>query len=64
MNDLVDMVRHADPLMLDALIFALRERFTEVSPEWELITISVEKKRDYNEQLDAIIAFLERLKKK
>ena len=62
MDNLVEMVRHADELIIHDLIHALALRFGELSPEYELLFFSVEKKRDFNEQADEVIAFMQRLK--
>ena len=62
MDNLVDMVRHADELIINDLIHALAHRFGELSPEYELLFFSVEKKRDFNEQADEFIAFMQRRK--
>ena len=62
MYDLVDMVRHADELIINDLIHALAYRFEEISPDYELLFFTVEKKKDLNDQIDACIALMQRLK--
>ena len=62
MDNLVEMVRHADELIINDLIHALAHRFGELSPEYELLFFSVEKKRDFNEQADEFITFMQWLK--
>ena len=59
---LVDLVRHADELLINDLIHALSQRFEEMSPDYELLIFSVEKKRSFNEQADEFIAFMQKLK--
>ena len=63
MCDLVDLVRHADEHLINDLIQALAQRFEEMSPDYELLIFSVEKKRSFNEQADEFIAFMQKLKK-
>ena len=61
MCDLVDLVRHADEHLINDLIQALAQRFEEISPDYELVIFSVEKKRSFNEQADEFIAFMQKL---
>ena len=51
MIDLVDMIRHADEMMIDDLIFAVANRFAELYPDRDLLMISVDKNRDYLQQI-------------
>ena len=62
MDNLVEMVRHTDELIINDLIQALAYRFGEISPEYELLFFSVEKKRNFDEQADEFIVFMQRLK--
>ena len=62
MCDLADLVRHADERLINDLIHTLAQRFEEMSPDYELLIFSVEKKRSFNEQADEIIAFMQNLK--
>ena len=62
MDNLVEMVRHADELIINDLIQALAYRFGEISPEYELLFFSVEKKKNFDEQADEFIVFMQRLK--
>ena len=64
MDDLVEKVRNADELIINDLIHALAHRFGELSPEYELLFFSVEKKKSFNEQADAFIKLMESLKEK
>ena len=61
-NQLVKDVRNADPLLLNDLIHALCHRFDEISPDQTLLFFSVDKKRDFNEQADEFIRFMEKIK--
>ena len=39
-------------------------RYREVFPDWEVMTVSLEKAVDKNAQLDRMIGLLERMKEK
>lgn len=62
MDDLVERVRNADELLMDDLIHALAYRFEEVRPDYELLFFAVERKRDFCEQADEFIRFMQGLK--
>ena len=64
MIDLVDMIRHADEMMIDDLIFAVANRFAELYPDRDLLMISVDKNRDCLQQIYDNVEFLEQLTKK
>ena len=57
-------ISRAKPEELDELLQAVLKRYREVYPDWEIITVSLEKAVDKNEQLDRIIALLENMKEK
>ena len=63
MNDLVDKVRHADEILINDLIFAVVHRFGEICPDRELIVISMEKNRNYLEQIYDNLEFLDQFRK-
>ena len=60
--ELIQEVRNADPMLLNELIRALTHRFEEINPDLSFVTFVVEKKRDFEEQADEYIAFMQRLK--
>ena len=64
MIDLVDMVRHADEMLINDLIFAVAHRFEELNPGWGLLMISVDKNRDYREQIEKSFDFLEQMRQR
>ena len=55
-------ISRAKPEELDELLQAVLKRYREVYPDWEIITVSLEKAVDKNEQLDRIIQLLEKWK--
>ena len=55
-------IENAKPEELDELLQAVLKRYREVYPDWEIITVSLEKAVDKNEQLDRIIQLLEKWK--
>ena len=61
--ELIQEVRNADPMLINELIRALSQRFEEINPDLSFVTFVVEKKRDFEEQADEYIAFMQRLKK-
>ena len=61
---MIDQIKQAKPEELNDILLAVMERYRDVYPDWELITISLEKAVDKNSQLDQIIAMLEAMKEK
>ena len=59
---MIEQIKKAKPEELNDILQAVLARYREVFPGWELITISLEKSVDKNEQLDQIIAMLEIMK--
>ena len=57
-------ISRAKPEELDELLQAVLKRYREVYPDWEIITVSLEKAVDKNEQLDRIIQLLEKWKER
>lgn len=55
-------IKNAKPEEMNDILLAVRERYQELFPDWEVIIISLEKAVDKNEQLDRMIALMERLK--
>ena len=62
MVDLVQKIAQVDELEMDDVLKAVRQRYTELFPDWELSTISLQKSSDKNEQLGRVIAFLQKMK--
>lgn len=55
-------IKNAKPEEMNDILLAVRERYQELFPDWEVIIISLEKAVDKNEQLDRMIALMKRLK--
>ena len=62
--DILERIKQAKPEEMDDLLHAVLDRYRELYPDWDISTVSIEKKGDLNEQLDAIIALIERMKDK
>ena len=62
MIDLTDTIAQADNVELDGILKAIVQRYTALFPDWELCVISLEKTSDRNEQLDRMIAMLQKMK--
>ncbi len=61
MVDLVQKIAQVDELEVDDVLNAVRQRYTGLFPDWELILISLQKSADKNEQLDKIIGLLQNM---
>ena len=62
MFDLVEEIAQADGTAIDKLLKAVLRRYAVLYPDWEISTISLQKSSDRNEQLDRMIAILQRMK--
>ena len=62
MEDLIAQIGRADGAQIEALLKAVRQRYSKLYPDWEVITVAIDKNRNRSEQLDRIIALLEKLK--
>lgn len=62
MFDLVEEIAQADGAAIDKLLKAVLQRYAVLYPDWEISTISLQKSSDRNEQLDRMIAILQRMK--
>ena len=61
---MVDQIKKAKPEELNDILLAVLARYREVFPDWEVMTVSLEKSVDKNEQLDRMIGLLETMKEK
>ena len=57
-----DMIQSAHPEDMNDLLLAVRRRYRELFPDWDLIILSIEKTADKTQQLDQIVALLEQQK--
>ena len=62
MNNLTEKIAQVDGVEIEKILHAVRRRYAELFPDWEVIVISIEKSVDRNEQLDRMIAMLENMK--
>ena len=62
MLDLVEEIAQADGVEIEKLLKAVLQRYAVLFPDWELSTVSLQKSSDRNEQLDRMIAVLEKMK--
>ena len=59
---MLNLIQNAKPEEMNDILMAVQQRFQELFPDWELITISVQKAVDKNAQLDQIIKLLQQMK--
>ena len=59
-----DKIRELKADEINDVFLAVLARYRELFPDWEMITLSLEKAVDKNEQLEQIIASLENMKDK
>ena len=58
----IDRILAAEENELEEILRAVLHRYAEVFPNWEVSTISIDKTRDRNEQLDQLIAMAQKMK--
>ena len=61
---ITDAIKKAEPEELNDILLAVLARYREVFPNWEVMTVSLEKAGDKNEQMDRMIGLLENMKEK
>ena len=61
---MIDQIKKAKPEELNDILLTVLARYREVFPDWEVMTVSLEKSVDKNEQLDRMIGLLESMKEK
>ena len=62
--DLLERIKAAKSEEINDLVVAVLARYRELFPDWDINIISIERKDNKNEQLDSIIAMIEKLKDK
>ena len=62
MFDLTQEIAHSDEVELETLLKAVLQRYAVLFPDYEVMTISLEKCSDPNQQLDRMIAMLQQMK--
>ncbi len=61
-TDILPMILAADAESMDAILKAVIDRYLQIYPDWEISVITVEKTQNRNEQLDRMIAILNKMK--
>jgi len=56
------MIAQANAGELEKALQAVLSRYGELYPDWAVTTVSIDRKRQRNEQLDAMMRMLETLK--
>ena len=62
MSELTEKIAQANAFEIEELLDAILRRYAVLYPDWEVATVSIEKSRDRNEQLDHMIAMLQNMK--
>ncbi len=62
MRDLVEEIAQADEIEIEKLLKAVLQRYAMLFPDLEVSTLFLQKSSDRNEQLDRIIALLQKIK--
>ena len=62
--DLLERIKTVKSEEINDLVTAVLARYRELFPDWDINIISIERKDNKNEQLDSIIAMIEKLKDK
>ena len=62
MINLVEEIKKADDIEIHSLLRAALNRYNELSEDWELSVIALQKNGDPNEQIDKTISLLQMLK--
>ena len=62
MFNLIKQIEAADAESIDTILKAVLLRYRILFPDWEISTISILKNTDRNEQLDQMIAVLQKMK--
>lgn len=55
-------IAQANEIEIEALLDAVLRRYAILFPDWEVCTVSLQKSADRNEQLDRMIAMLQKMK--
>ena len=59
---ILEQVQQATPDEVSDILMDLVKRFGQIFPGWQLHIMLIEEARDKNEQIDAAIALMEKLK--
>lgn len=62
MFELLDKIAQANEFEIESLMKAVQQRYNVLFPDWEIVTVSLQKNADPNKQLDQMITLLQQLK--
>jgi len=62
MEDLLTAIAQSDENTIEELLSAVRKRYAELFPDWDLSIISLQKSADRNDQIDRMTKLLQELK--
>lgn len=62
MKKIKAQIAWADGVQIEELLFAGLKRYAVLFPDWEISTVSIDKREDRCEQIDRIIQVLETMK--
>ena len=62
MHDLMKAIKKVNEHEIEEVLQAVLNRYSELFPDWEVSTFSLQKSRDRNEQLDKNITMLQKMK--
>jgi len=60
---MIDQIMNAKPEELEDIVQAVLARYRELYPDWEIMFLSLDKKCNKNDQLDSIIALLNKMRR-
>ena len=63
MYDLEEAIAQVDGRQIETLMKAILDRYEELFPEWEVITLSLPRNHDRNTHLDRMIGVLQGMKR-
>ena len=59
---MIPYIKNAKPEEMEAIMQAVLARYRELYPDWEILFLSLDKKDNKNDQIDNIIALLNKIK--
>ena len=59
---MINRIKNAKPEEMEEIVQAVLARYRELYPDWEIMFLSLDKKENKNDQLDSIIALLNKRK--
>ncbi len=62
MPDLISEIWKVEPGQIGDVVDAALGRYQALYPQWEVTTISIDKRQSRSAQIDRMIAFLEKMK--